>query len=122
MGNEICLQVVIPTADNAEETCEYQIVTPSNMDDLESLISVCSGEKKNKYRMDKDKETPTISIYNRYSFTNDYYNPNLTIYKYKEQILKTIKQNPVIVLQGNTGCGKTTQVCHTNSLRIAYVK
>ena len=34
----------------------------------------------------------------------------LPINKYKEQILNTIEENRVIVISGDTGCGKTTQI------------
>lgn len=34
----------------------------------------------------------------------------LPIFSMKEQILEAIDQNSVILIRGNTGCGKTTQV------------
>ena len=34
----------------------------------------------------------------------------LPIAAYKEEVLKTVRTNQVTVLQGDTGCGKTTQV------------
>lgn len=35
---------------------------------------------------------------------------NLPIYEYKEEILNQIKSNSVILIAGDTGCGKSTQV------------
>ncbi|TID19878.1 hypothetical protein CANINC_003673, partial [Pichia inconspicua] len=35
---------------------------------------------------------------------------SLPIYAYRQKILDAIEQNPVIILVGETGCGKTTQV------------
>ena len=29
----------------------------------------------------------------------------------KDQIMSSIHENPVVLIRGNTGCGKTTQVC-----------
>ena len=35
----------------------------------------------------------------------------LPITSFKDQIMTTIHENPVVLIRGNTGCGKTTQVC-----------
>ncbi|EFA00345.2 dosage compensation regulator isoform X1 [Tribolium castaneum] len=35
----------------------------------------------------------------------------LPVYSMKGQIMAAINDNPVIIIKGNTGCGKTTQVC-----------
>ncbi|XP_026744887.1 dosage compensation regulator-like isoform X1 [Trichoplusia ni] len=35
----------------------------------------------------------------------------LPVYGMKSQIMEAINENPVIIIRGNTGCGKTTQVC-----------
>lgn len=49
------------------------------------------------------------SVYAEYNFTHR--TPNdLPINSYRRQILSTLKVNHVLVLQGATGCGKTTQV------------
>lgn len=34
----------------------------------------------------------------------------LPIYEYKQEIVATIERNPVVIISGETGCGKTTQV------------
>ena len=51
----------------------------------------------------------TLKIYKSYNFA---YNPktNLTIASKKDQIVSMIETNSVVVIQGPTGCGKTTQV------------
>ncbi|KAL7291092.1 hypothetical protein TKK_0015221 [Trichogramma kaykai] len=36
--------------------------------------------------------------------------PNLPIFAYKEAILKELEENQAVVIKGDTGCGKTTQV------------
>lgn len=35
---------------------------------------------------------------------------DLPIYEYRQQILSEIQKNVIVVLEGATGCGKTTQV------------
>ena len=35
---------------------------------------------------------------------------NLPIYGHEEEIVKSIRENDIVVLSGDTGCGKTTQV------------
>ena len=35
----------------------------------------------------------------------------LPVYTKKSEIMNAINDNPVIIIRGNTGCGKTTQVC-----------
>nr|XP_034837371.1 dosage compensation regulator isoform X2 [Maniola hyperantus] len=36
---------------------------------------------------------------------------HLPVYAMRSQIMEAINENPVIIIRGNTGCGKTTQVC-----------
>lgn len=48
-------------------------------------------------------------IYNKYSFDEDS-NPHLPIASHREMIIETIESNPVTVIQGKTGSGKSTQV------------
>lgn len=51
------------------------------------------------------------SIYDKYNF-NRLYNANqqLPIYAAHDEILSTIANNPTVVIEGSTGCGKSTQV------------
>ena len=35
-------------------------------------------------------------------------------------IVKAVRKNKVIVVKGNTGCGKTTQVCDFNLLDVKF--
>ncbi|XP_065162566.1 dosage compensation regulator isoform X2 [Atheta coriaria] len=35
----------------------------------------------------------------------------LPVYHARDQLMHAINENPVIIVKGNTGCGKTTQVC-----------
>lgn len=36
---------------------------------------------------------------------------NLPIWNFRDDIVKVISANPVTIIEGDTGCGKTTQVC-----------
>jgi len=36
---------------------------------------------------------------------------NLPIMNFKDEIMSNIHESPVVLIRGNTGCGKTTQVC-----------
>ncbi len=59
---------------------------------------------------DDDYQVATEStIYDDYSFSENY-NPDLPIAAYKERVVQTIEANSVTVIQGSTGCGKSTQV------------
>lgn len=51
-----------------------------------------------------------IVYYNSYNFMNHKYNENLPIIKYQTEIVNCLNDNNIVIIQGNTGCGKTTQV------------
>lgn len=55
------------------------------------------------------------SVYEKFNFERRFTNShNLPIYKKKDEILAKIKEHPTVVIEGSTGCGKSTQVCiHT---------
>ncbi|XP_017954934.1 probable ATP-dependent RNA helicase spindle-E [Drosophila navojoa] len=59
------------------------------------------------------KDLPSVrsdeEYYKKYRFDLNR-NKNLPIYEQREEILEAIKENPVVILKGETGCGKTTQV------------
>lgn len=50
------------------------------------------------------------ALYERFAFNQAPFNPNLPIYEFRTKILKEIRDSPVLVIQGETGCGKSTQV------------
>uniref|UniRef100_A0A182T323 Probable ATP-dependent RNA helicase spindle-E n=1 Tax=Anopheles maculatus TaxID=74869 RepID=A0A182T323_9DIPT len=80
--------------------------TGSRMDDVDDASSIAEEDDEHLGRV-RAKELME-PIFSRYNLT---VTPNkLTIHQSKEHILKTIRENPVVVLQGATGCGKTTQV------------
>lgn len=58
-------------------------------------------------------ETHDVDIYEKYKF--DRRSPNamqLPIYASKNEIMANIAQCPTVVIEGSTGCGKSTQVRH----------
>ncbi|KFM59932.1 putative ATP-dependent RNA helicase spindle-E, partial [Stegodyphus mimosarum] len=58
-----------------------------------------------------DLNDATKELYSTYyQVPNRSYDPDLLITSYREQILRQLHINPVIIIQGPTGCGKTTQV------------
>ncbi|KAG8184735.1 hypothetical protein JTE90_019337 [Oedothorax gibbosus] len=52
----------------------------------------------------------TQNIYETYFNVPRAYDQDLTITKYREDILQQLNISPVVIIQGPTGCGKTTQV------------
>ncbi|XP_075982903.1 tudor domain containing 9 protein spindle E [Anticarsia gemmatalis] len=55
-------------------------------------------------------EEAMTEVYNKYSFQMKEDTNNLAINEYKQQILDRIQGFPVVIVEGPTGCGKTTQV------------
>ncbi|XP_075146643.1 tudor domain containing 9 protein spindle E [Haematobia irritans] len=77
-------------------------VASSCMDDLEHLSSEDDDENPRAKRLDD-------GIYDRYTFDMNR-NESLPIFDKRDEIVEMIRTNPVVVLEGDTGCGKTTQV------------
>lgn len=77
----------------------------SCMDDLESLSSDSSEDDSKEPKVHRAED----GVYDRYSF-DIRRDEKLPIHDRKEEIVEAIRSNPVIVLEGDTGCGKTTQV------------
>lgn len=73
------------------------------LDDLESENEDDEVEELPGLRSDE-------AFYNKHHFDLNR-NKNLPIYAKREEIVTAIKDNPVVILKGETGCGKTTQVC-----------
>ncbi|XP_071496010.1 ATP-dependent RNA helicase TDRD9-like [Diadema antillarum] len=91
----------------SESRAEQDRPLPSSaMSDLESM-SVMSGAQ----AMLSDMTPPELAVqaYENYNFDHTY-NMQLPITRHKDQVLNTIEANQVTIIQGSTGCGKTTQV------------
>ncbi|KAF8774277.1 ATP-dependent RNA helicase TDRD9 like protein [Argiope bruennichi] len=78
----------------------------NTLDDVESTIIGGGGPA-----LDDLQEETTQQIYSTYfNVPNRTYDPDLTITSYREEILQQLNIHPVVIIQGPTGCGKTTQV------------
>ncbi|XP_012225679.1 dosage compensation regulator mle isoform X2 [Linepithema humile] len=66
---------------------------------LDQLSEDLMNEQRDKLQQDSSLQT---SIKER---------SNLPVFPKKKEIMYAINENPIIIIRGNTGCGKTTQVC-----------
>lgn len=57
-----------------------------------------------------DDEYVPDPVYVKYSFRQFAASANLPIYHTHQDILKALRDNQVVVIEGSTGCGKSTQV------------
>ncbi|XP_058062573.1 probable ATP-dependent RNA helicase spindle-E [Anopheles bellator] len=80
--------------------------TSSRLDDVDEADSLMDDDEAH-VRQIRSKELME-PLFKRYNFTVEY--NQLPIMQSKTKILDMIRENPVVVLQGPTGCGKTTQV------------
>ncbi|RNA05969.1 ATP-dependent RNA helicase TDRD9 [Brachionus plicatilis] len=57
-------------------------------------------------------DSTLIDYYNTpsFNFFNHKYNSNLPILQHREEIVQNLQEYNIMIIQGNTGCGKTTQV------------
>jgi pre-mRNA-splicing factor ATP-dependent RNA helicase DHX15/PRP43 len=59
---------------------------------------------------------PTVNPYNGSSYSERYFSilekrKTLPVWEQREDFQKVFRENQVLILQGETGSGKTTQVC-----------
>uniref|UniRef100_A0AAG5CUI8 Probable ATP-dependent RNA helicase spindle-E n=1 Tax=Anopheles atroparvus TaxID=41427 RepID=A0AAG5CUI8_ANOAO len=78
----------------------------SRLDDVDDMSSMADEDKEH-VRNIRGKELME-PLFTRYNFTVD--STRLSIHSSKAKILEAIRTNPVVILEGMTGCGKTTQV------------
>lgn len=78
------------------------------LDDKEFIDLVLSGEDLSKYRIDPRKEEREAreKAWKELQETRR----KLPVYDRREELLQAIAENQIIVIQGETGCGKTTQL------------
>ncbi|XP_045776416.1 probable ATP-dependent RNA helicase spindle-E [Maniola jurtina] len=79
------------------------------LDSLEHLTTWGSSAQ-NIQNEEKLTEEAMNEVYSRYSFQMKEDTKNLAINAYRDEILNRIKAFPVVIIEGPTGCGKTTQV------------
>uniref|UniRef100_A0A182P258 Probable ATP-dependent RNA helicase spindle-E n=1 Tax=Anopheles epiroticus TaxID=199890 RepID=A0A182P258_9DIPT len=80
--------------------------TASRLEDVDDMSSMAEDDSQHLQRV-RARELME-PLFSKYNFTVA---PNgLSIQQSKQDIVKAINEHPVVVLQGMTGCGKTTQV------------
>ncbi|XP_005191065.1 probable ATP-dependent RNA helicase spindle-E [Musca domestica] len=100
-----CLKLDELDLNKSHHTEAHSTVASSCMDDLEPL----STDSENDDEENPRAKRPDDGIYDRYPFDLNR-NSSLPIYDKRDEIVEMIRTNPVVVLEGDTGCGKTTQV------------
>ena len=61
-------------------------------------------------REDTEKDGGKIAVFNpRENWTIDQQRQSLPIFKYRTHILYLVEHFPVVIIVGQTGCGKTTR-------------
>ncbi|XP_067136468.1 ATP-dependent RNA helicase TDRD9 [Centruroides vittatus] len=78
----------------------------NEMDEVEQMSSVSDTLPDNSNPCDDQR----AEIYSSYFDPNHTYDPNLIITSHKEKIIHLLEINQVVIIQGATGCGKSTQV------------
>ena len=66
--------------------------------------------KNSEYLSNNNYQNKNISKINSFNSENFSNQKELPIYAFKSEILKKIYQNRIIIISGNTGCGKSTQI------------
>lgn len=60
-----------------------------------------------------DNNNADALLYDKYTFDRQYSASNLLpIYWVQQEILAKVAAHSMVVIEGSTGCGKSTQVCH----------
>ncbi|XP_045453165.1 probable ATP-dependent RNA helicase spindle-E [Melitaea cinxia] len=90
---------------NETEREVYESMT-GGLDSLEKLSSWGASV----HNVEQLTAEAMTEVYNKYSFKMSEDTKNLAINSYHDNILDRIKAFPVVIIEGPTGCGKTTQV------------
>lgn len=72
-------------------------------------IDAAFKKQQNCNEYDENEEQDYDDVYDRYKFDQYDNSGKLPIYSSRRKILKVLEESPVMILQGSTGCGKTTQ-------------
>ncbi|XP_041969908.1 probable ATP-dependent RNA helicase spindle-E isoform X2 [Aricia agestis] len=90
---------------NEKEREKFESMS-GGLDSMEYLTSIGSST----LNVEKLTEEAMTSVYKKYSFQRKEDTKNLAIHSCQESILDRINSFPVVIIEGPTGCGKTTQV------------
>jgi flagellar biosynthesis GTPase FlhF len=96
---------------NDKENMEYVETNKTKMEEkiLEDYKNL-NQEELNEKKEFCDEDDSRVYNNPSYNFFNHKYDENLPIIQIKDQINEELKKTNIILIQGNTGCGKTTQV------------
>lgn len=75
-----------------------------SLDDVDDAASSSGGSSTT------SKFSEQRQLYLRYKFNNEPFNPRLPIFRFRENIQRRVRESPVLIIKGETGCGKSTQV------------
>ncbi|XP_058117846.1 probable ATP-dependent RNA helicase spindle-E [Anopheles ziemanni] len=84
----------------------YDKAETSRLDEVDDMSSVAADDAEH-LRQIRGKQLME-PLFSKYNFIVD--SKQLLINESKSKILEEIRTNPVVILEGRTGCGKTTQV------------
>ncbi|CAK1583629.1 unnamed protein product [Parnassius mnemosyne] len=90
---------------NEREREKYESIA-GGLDSMEHLSSWGTSMQ----NIQELTEEAMTEVYSKYSFQRKEDTNNLAINEYRQQILDRISGFPVVIIEGPTGCGKTTQV------------
>lgn len=74
-----------------------------DVDDDDDGASTSTGVSSSKFSEQR-------KLYARYKFNNQPFHARLPIFRFKENIQRRVRESPVLIIKGETGCGKSTQV------------
>ncbi|GFW11949.1 ATP-dependent RNA helicase TDRD9 [Trichonephila clavipes] len=89
------------------DSIDGSVISINTIDDIEDNSTLLGST----VAINALDEGSTQAIYSTYfQDSSRIYDPDLAITSYREEILQLLEINPVVIIQGPTGCGKTTQV------------
>lgn len=94
---------------NTEELLEHQIREIEGKLEDSLKLNATNGNEDETYMCDPDYMEFYAKYKDKFKFKSNK-SSDLPIYASETEILKKISENLTVVIQGNTGCGKSTQV------------
>ncbi|XP_066983091.1 pre-mRNA-splicing factor ATP-dependent RNA helicase DHX16 [Macrobrachium rosenbergii] len=105
-----------------EHEKEYNLVLEDEIEFIKSLPLEGTRKKKRKKKKkleeedssssseEEDEEEPKVSEFHKKQMTLDEVRKSLPVYPFREALLDAINEHQVLIIEGETGSGKTTQV------------
>lgn len=104
----------------SHNVCAQQCLEASEMemleDDLQNIRQKMDDDIKSTIRTNDYIDDQDDDVYKKYKFDRkSQISTQLPIHQSKDKILSKIMQNPSVVIEGSTGCGKSTQVSQSRT-------